>query len=188
MNSPRSGFRRAAVASWTLAGLGVAGVAGASALAYAGTVKPAVEEAPIAVAPGDAQQQAAPAAPATPAASAMTDPPTAPAGAPAAAPADIPTRPYVPPPAQVPPAQVPAAQVYVSPQAPAYVPPTTKAYAPPPAPAYTASPVAAQQAQAPAPQSPSGGFPIRKSHTPVGGGGSSSGNKFSPAHTASRGS
>lgn len=41
MNSPRSGFRRAAVASWALAGLGAAGVAGASALAYGDTVKPA---------------------------------------------------------------------------------------------------------------------------------------------------
>lgn len=40
MNSPRSGFRRAAVASWALAGLGAAGVAGASALAYGDTAKP----------------------------------------------------------------------------------------------------------------------------------------------------
>ena len=41
MSTPRSGFRRAAATSWTLAGLGIAGVAGASALAYADTVKPA---------------------------------------------------------------------------------------------------------------------------------------------------
>lgn len=40
MNSPRSGFRRAAAASWALAGIGAAGVAGASALAYGDTVKP----------------------------------------------------------------------------------------------------------------------------------------------------
>ncbi len=40
MNSPRSGFRRAAVASWALAGIGVAGVTGASALAYGDTLKP----------------------------------------------------------------------------------------------------------------------------------------------------
>lgn len=40
MNSPRSGFRRAAIASWALAGLGAAGVAGTSVLAYGDTVKP----------------------------------------------------------------------------------------------------------------------------------------------------
>jgi hypothetical protein len=49
MDSPRSGFRRAAVTSWALAGLGIAGVASASALAYADTFKPQVTEAPIAV-------------------------------------------------------------------------------------------------------------------------------------------
>jgi hypothetical protein len=47
MDSPRSGFRRAAAASWALAGIGVAGVAGASALAYADTFKPARADAPI---------------------------------------------------------------------------------------------------------------------------------------------
>jgi len=46
MNTPRSGFRRAAAASRALAGLGVAGVAGASALAYADTFKPAPVETP----------------------------------------------------------------------------------------------------------------------------------------------
>jgi protein TonB len=40
MDSPRLGFRRAAVTSWALVGVGIAGVAGASALAYADTVKP----------------------------------------------------------------------------------------------------------------------------------------------------
>lgn len=44
MNSPRSGFRRAAIASWALAGLGAAGVVGASALAFSDTVKPAAVE------------------------------------------------------------------------------------------------------------------------------------------------
>ena len=48
MHSPRSGFRRAAVASWALAGMGIAGVVGASALAYAETVKPAAAEVPAA--------------------------------------------------------------------------------------------------------------------------------------------
>ncbi|MCX2715136.1 hypothetical protein [Mycolicibacterium sp. J2] len=41
MDSPRSGFRRAGAVSWALTGLGVAGVAGASTLAYADTFKPA---------------------------------------------------------------------------------------------------------------------------------------------------
>jgi hypothetical protein len=44
MDSPRLGFRRAAVTSWALVGVGVAGVAAASALAYADTVKPAVAD------------------------------------------------------------------------------------------------------------------------------------------------
>jgi hypothetical protein len=49
MDSPQSGFRRAAATSWALAGLGIAGVAGASTLAYADTVKPKATEAPIVV-------------------------------------------------------------------------------------------------------------------------------------------
>jgi periplasmic protein TonB len=44
MDSPRLGFRRAAVTSWALVGVGIAGVAAASALAYADTVKPAVAD------------------------------------------------------------------------------------------------------------------------------------------------
>ncbi len=50
MDTPRQGFRRAAVTSWALVGLGVAGVAGASALAYSDTVKPAVVAVPADVA------------------------------------------------------------------------------------------------------------------------------------------
>jgi protein TonB len=49
MDSPQSGFRRAAATSWALAGLGIAGVAGTSALAYADTFKPEAVEAPIVV-------------------------------------------------------------------------------------------------------------------------------------------
>jgi periplasmic protein TonB len=45
MDSPRLGFRRAAVTSWTLVGVGIAGVAGASLLAYTDTVKPAAADA-----------------------------------------------------------------------------------------------------------------------------------------------
>src|SRR5258705_8941845 len=44
MDSPRLGFRRAAVTSWALVGVGIAGVTAASALAYADTVKPAVAD------------------------------------------------------------------------------------------------------------------------------------------------
>ena len=44
MDSPRPGFRRAAVTSWALVGVGIAGVAGASALAYTDTVKPAAAD------------------------------------------------------------------------------------------------------------------------------------------------
>jgi protein TonB len=47
MESPRLGFRRAAVTSWALVGIGVAGVAGASTLAYADTVKPPVADVPV---------------------------------------------------------------------------------------------------------------------------------------------
>ena len=44
MDSPRLGFRRAAVTSWALVGVGITGVAGASFLAYTDTVKPAVAD------------------------------------------------------------------------------------------------------------------------------------------------
>ena len=44
MDSPRVGFRRAAVTSWALVGVGIGGVAGASLLAYTDTVKPAVAD------------------------------------------------------------------------------------------------------------------------------------------------
>jgi periplasmic protein TonB len=44
VDSPRLGFRHAAVTSWALAGAGIAGVAGASLLAYTDTVKPVVAE------------------------------------------------------------------------------------------------------------------------------------------------
>jgi hypothetical protein len=44
MDTPRSGFRRATAVSWSLAGLGIAGVAGASTLAYADTFKPPVAD------------------------------------------------------------------------------------------------------------------------------------------------
>jgi periplasmic protein TonB len=49
MDSPALGFRRATVTSWALVGIGIAGVAGATTLAYADTVKPP-KEAPVDVA------------------------------------------------------------------------------------------------------------------------------------------
>ena len=44
MDSPRLGLRRARVTSWVMIGMGITGVAGASALAYTDTVKPAVAD------------------------------------------------------------------------------------------------------------------------------------------------
>jgi len=46
VDSPRLGFRRATVTSWALVGVGIAGVAGASTLAYGDTVKSAVVDVP----------------------------------------------------------------------------------------------------------------------------------------------
>ena len=56
MDSPRSGFRRAAATSWALAGIGIAGVGGASVLAYGDTARPVSADAPTdaaELAPGD---------------------------------------------------------------------------------------------------------------------------------------
>lgn len=194
MTSPRSGFRRTAIASWALAGIGMAGVAGTSALAYAGTLKPA--EAPAAVQSDSALPAAVPLTGPTAEVAVRSPQPVTQAPAPAPAPA-APIPAYTPPPAPAPqyqqapqytpppvyaaPAPAPA---YVAP-APAYVAPAP-AYVAPAAPAYVA-PAPVQQAPAPAPSG--GGFTVRQSHTPLGGGSlSGSGNKFAPSHTASRGS
>jgi len=184
MQSPRSGFRRAAVASWALAGMGIAGVAGASALAYADTVKPAAAEAPAAAdlsAPetvvGIAPEPTlvAPVAEATPE---LPVPPVAPKPTVRQAPAQV----YIPAPTYAP--------------APTYVP--QQAYAPAPV-VQQQAPVVQQQApiSAPAAGSQSGGSSsssgvsrststTRQNRPPMGGG--SSGNKFTPPHTTSKGS
>jgi protein TonB len=47
MDSPRLGFRRATVTSWVLVGIGAAGVAGASSLAYADTFRPPLVNIPV---------------------------------------------------------------------------------------------------------------------------------------------
>lgn len=87
MNSPRSGFHRATAASWALAGLGVAGIAGASSLAYGDTFKPA-PEAPVRVATA-----AAPEVPDLPAAPEVATTPAAPPPVPVA----VTTEPSPPP-------------------------------------------------------------------------------------------
>jgi protein TonB len=160
MDSPRSGFRRAAATSWALAGIGIAGVAGASALAYGDTVKPAAAELP----------------PVDPAA---TDPAVI---LPLAPPVVEPPAPPVPAPGPPPPSSEPTAtqnpdETYTltptNTQKPAYIPKATA-----PAPAAASAPSAKSQPT----------FPIRQSHVPAGGGGTSGGNSFSPHVTVSRGS
>ena len=169
MSTPRSGFRRAAATSWTLAGLGIAGVAGASALAYADTVKPAEALAPV-----DAVELPA---------------------VPDAAPVNLPAAPVVPPPAVVVPAptvDAPAPVATPEPmqapvqQAPVYAP--EPAYTPP-KPVYQAPVQQAPVQQAPVQQAPAQpAFPIRTSHVPAGGSRNSGGNSFSPPVTRARGS
>ena len=182
MSSPRSGFRRAAAASWALAGIGIAGVAGASQLAYAATLKPAAEEQPVeaAIPAPQADLVDAPAPPAArPSESAAAEPAPQPI---VAAPAPV----VAAPPAPV--RQAPA-PVYTPPPPPAPAPVYTQTYVAPPAPVYVAPAAPVQQAPVAAAPAPSqGGFPIRHSNTGSGGGSVSSGNKFTPSHTASRGS
>ncbi|GAY16461.1 hypothetical protein [Mycobacterium sp. shizuoka-1] len=164
MDSPRSGFRRAAITSWALAGIGVAGVAGASALAYGDTVKPAPVEIP-------AVDTAATDLPPAPEPVAAPEP-AAPASAPESTPPPAPES--TPPPAPEPTVtQAPAEGPAYTPK-PSYTPKTVQQQAPPPA----AAPSTKSQ---PA-------FPIRQSHVPLGGGGTSGGNSFSPHVTISRGS
>ena len=92
----------------------------------------------------------------------------------------------------------PPAPAPVYKQVPQYTPPApqyTQTYVPPapaytpPAPAYTAPVQQAPVQQAPVQAPVDNSFPIRHSNTSLGGGGGvSSGNKFTPSHTASRGS
>lgn len=161
MDSPRGGFRRAALISWTLSGIGIAGVAGTSALAYSDTAKPPVAEAPVL--PGEPAPNSAPQAPVAP--SMIVD--AAIDSEPIAAPAPI--TPSTAPVASEPPPEVP-------------VPRSSQTYSPAPEPTATLRP----PAPAPTPTTKvQNGFPIRTSHSPAGGG--SSTNKFTP-HTVSRGS
>ncbi len=166
MDSPRSGFRRAAATSWALAGIGILGVAGASTLAYADTVKPVPAETPAEVV--------------EPSASIPTPDPALILPMPPAA-----VTPSVDPPAIAPP-----------PVATAPVPETNHSQAPAqtyvPAPRYTPSAAAPQAPVTPpapvthvTPPTSQGGFPIRTSHVPAGG---SSPNFNAPHVTRSRGS
>lgn len=147
--------------SWALAGIGIAGVAGASALAYGDTVKPAVAEPPqLDPVATDPAVNLPPAPP-------VVEPPPAPVPAPDTA------QPPVPEPTAV--------------QAPAetYTPQPTYTQQP----AYTPKATVQKPAPAPAPSTKSQpAFPIRQSHVPASGGGTSGGNNFSPHVTVSRGS
>lgn len=184
MNTPRSGLRRAAIAAWLLAGVGAAGVAGTSKLVYAETLASAAEQTLTTVESGVQDP--------------VPDPAAGPLDPDAAEAAPTPPPGVVPQPVS----EVPAAP---GPQTPANTPPP--AYSPPPpsapspsaplpsapAPEYTAPapalhPSPSAVAQAPTPSSAQGGFPIRKSHSPMGGGSTSGGNKVTPSHTASHGS
>ena len=169
MDSPRSGFRRAAATSWALAGIGVAGVAGASALAYADTVKSVPAEAPA-----DAVEPAV----SSPGPGATLN---------------LPISPLVVAPGVDPP---PAPPLLVTARPTPPVPETTVRQEPPetyaPVPRYTPNTAAPQAPvnQAPTthvtpPPTSQSGFPIRTSHVPVGG---SSPNFNAPHVTRSRGS
>lgn len=111
MDSPRSGFRRAAAASWALAGIGIAGVAGASALAYGDTVKPPSTEPPVDVveqAPAPVNPVPVPEAPLPPPAMTTDAPPPPPSTVepapevPQTTVAEAPVRTYTPDPTYVP--------------------------------------------------------------------------------------
>lgn len=171
MDSPRVGFRRAAWVSWTLTGIGIASVAGASALAYSDTVKPPLAEASILV--GEPGPNTAPQLPDVPSIidDAASDSEFGAASAPVA-PRAAPVAPSMAP--------VTSAPVSSGPPPEVPVPRSPQAYSP------TSEPTATLHPPAPAPTTKvQNGFPIRQSHTPAGGG--SSTNKFTP-HTVSRGS
>ncbi|BBY63838.1 hypothetical protein MHEL_20810 [Mycolicibacterium helvum] len=151
------------MASWALSGIGVAGVAGASALAYADTVRPVPAEAPAADSvAGDPATSPVVYGPAVPEAVSPTDtPPPPPPPVPEPAPTSNPE----------PVTQAPV-ETYTprSTPAPQYTPKTAVQQAP------------VQQTQAPASQP---AFPIRTSHTPSVG---SSSPNFTPHVTRTRGS
>lgn len=165
MSSPRSGFRRAALASWALAGIGVAGVAGASALAYGDTLKPVADATPQTVDPIVDSVQ-------------VTEPVLTPAPLPQAPPAEPTQQTSVPAPGAVA-AQQPASQQTYIPEQPA-APKYTQTYAPQPAytaPAPTYSPPPQPAYSAPAPAQSSSG--VLGGSSPSVMGGSSSGNSGS---------
>lgn len=151
------------MASWALAGIGVAGVAGASALAYADTLRPAPAEVaadePVAGDPGSNPVVYAPPVPDVVPSTDVPAPPPPPAPEPA------PT--YTPEPVTQAPVETSTPRYTPAPQ---YTPKTAVQQAP------------VQQTQAPASQP---AFPIRTSHTPSVG---SSSPVFVPHVTRARGS
>jgi len=134
MDSPASGLRRATAMSWALAGLGIAGVAGASALAYADTFTPRATQAPFVVV-----DPAPPELSPTP----SLDVPSAPGAA------DAPTE-SDPAPPVAPETTAAAAPATRQTPVPDYTPQHTPEYTPP-ATHETYSPPVTEQSQAPAP-------------------------------------
>jgi periplasmic protein TonB len=136
MDSPRQGFRRAAATSWTLVGIGLAGVTGASALAYADTFKPAPDSPPdVAVPEPQLVPDAGPSLAPPPAD--LTTPETTPettSEAPPPAPVPDPPVTTAPPTPEYTPTYTPKytpEPTYQTPAAPSSTPPTTKRrYAP----------------------------------------------------------
>jgi protein TonB len=124
MDSPRSGFRRAAAASWALTGIGIVGAAGASTLAYADTVKPPPADLQSAPAP-----EVAPLPPVAATSSVLPPAPTTalptPEVAPQATTDQAPARTYTPEPTYVPETTVQQAPVTHQAPAPTMMAPRT---------------------------------------------------------------
>jgi hypothetical protein len=170
MDSPRSGFRRANATSWTFAGIGITGVVGASALAYADTEKPAAADLPAVVESVVSNGVTVP----------VSNPPSA---------ADAPTLVSAPPPPASQAAPVPVAPPEpVGKSAPVEVQTASPRYTPEPRyapePTYQ-QPPATHQVQ---PSSPQSTFPIRTSHTSTSGGSPNFTPPKVPHVTRSRGS
>ncbi len=158
MDSPRLGFRRAKVTSWVLVGVGIAGVGGASALAYADTVKPAVADVPAeATVPEPAAQVPSPV---------ETLPPTP----------DVVTTAEAPPP--------PPSPETTAPPAPEYTPQYTPDYTPTYTPERTVEQAPPVTAQAPVTKAQAPSTTKRRNLTPT----TVMAPNYSPHVTISRGS
>ena len=165
MYTPRQGFRRAAVTSWTLVGVGIAGVTGTSALAYADTFKPAVSDIPSEVTVPEAQL--------------MPDPPaTLPPPPDGASVLEAPPPPV--PELTAPPAPAPVPES-IAPPVPEYTPTYTPRYTPEPTVERAPAPVTEE---APAPRASTPPTTKRRNATPT----TVMAPNYSPRITVSRGS